>query len=348
MFGKNLKYYRLKNNMTINELAKRIGVTDMAISNYEHDKRTPDMQVLRKLEEALNIKVVDFMSVRDENLQFAHGEFRKNATLTKSKQELLHESIEEYFNRFFTVVNFLGSTVLQKSPKIHSLQLVDDLEICAGRLREWLKLSLEGPVINLINILENNGILVYLIDFCDNKFSGINGIVNGYPYIAVNKNMTPERQRFTISHELAHMAFIWGEEINDKNRENMSNGIAGAFLFPRKDALRELGPKRSKIQGDMQVPAAEFGISMMCLAYRAKELDIVSESAYKSFMIRVSQLGWKKSEPSRIEKESSNLFKQLVYRAIEEDEISVQRGAELLDVTYKQISEELSHFSGKE
>ncbi|SEV85612.1 hypothetical protein SAMN05421659_101372 [[Clostridium] fimetarium] len=87
---------------------------------------------------------------------------------------------------------------------------------------------------------------------------------------------------------------------------------------------------------------------MMCLAYRAKKLEIVSENAYRSFMIKASQCGWRKSEPSRIEQESSDLFKQLVYRAIAEEEINIQRGAELLNVTYQQISEELRKFNNEE
>jgi len=44
--------------------------------------------------------------------------------------------------------------------------------------------------------------------------------------------------------------------------------------------------------------------------------------------------GWRKNEPSRIEKEVSTLFEQLVYRAINENEISMQRGAELLKIPY--------------
>lgn len=348
MLGKNLKYYRLKNNMTMKELAEKIGVTNMAISNYESGKRTPDMQILNKLAEVLNIKIMDFMSVRDENLKFVHREFRKTSTLIRNKQELIYESIEEYFNRFFIVVNLLGVNVLQKAPKIHSISLVEDIEICARKLREWLNLSVEGPIANLLNILENNGILVYLLNFDDSNFSGLNGMVNGYPYIVINQNMTAERQRFTISHELAHIAFIWDDDMDENKIERIANGIAGAFLFPSKDAVRELGIRRVGIQGDMQVPAAEFGISMLCLAYRAKELQIITESAHRKFMIKASKLGWRKEEPSRIRMESSNLFKQLVYRAIEEEEINIQRGAELLNLTYIQISDELSQFSEKE
>jgi Zn-dependent peptidase ImmA (M78 family)/transcriptional regulator with XRE-family HTH domain len=347
MFGKNLKYYRLKKNLSMKELADMVGVTNMAISNYESGKRTPDIMILRKLASALGIQVMDFMTIRNQLLHFAHGEFRRNSTLSKGKQEYLYESLEEYFNRFFTVINILGSTVLPPAPEIHHLSLDSDNQVNAGRLRDWLKLSSEGPINSLVTLLENNGILVYLIEFDDSKFSGINGSANEYPYIAINKNMSPERQRFTITHELVHMAFDWPNNISEKESEKIANGIAGAFLFPEKDANRELGIKRSGIQADMQVSAEEFGISMICLAYRARELKIVSEDAYRKFMMTASKLGWRKNEPSRIGQELSNLFMQLVYRAVAEEEINIQRGAELLNVPYEKIYDTLIQFSAE-
>ena len=54
----------------------------------------------------------------------------------------------------------------------------------------------------------------------------------------------------------------------------------------------------------------------------------------------MAQGGWRKNEPSRIEQEETTLFKQLVYRAIGEDAISVQRGAELLGTSYEEVSKE--------
>jgi len=344
MIGRNLKYYRLKNHMTSKALADKTGVTAMSISNYENDKRNPDMDTLKKLAAALNVRVMDFLTARSEELHFKHGEFRKQSSLGKINQEYIHESVEEYFNRFFLIVNILGSTtVLPQAKKIHVLELVDDLEICARSLREWLNLSVDGPVTNLVSLLENNGILIYLIDYDNRKFSGINGIVDGWPYITINMNMSPERQRFTIAHELVHIGFDWSgkNHLSEIEIEQITNGIAGAFLFPAKDAVRELGIRRAGIQADMQIAAKEFGVSMICLAYRAKELDIVTQSTYKTFMVEASKCGWRTKEPSRIEPEDSNLFKQLVYRAIEEDEINIQRGAELLKVEYQQIRDDL-------
>ena len=72
MFEKNLKYYRLKNNMSMKDLAEACGVSSMAISNYESGKRKPDMDTINKLAEVLGVYVVDFLASRNTNLSFKH------------------------------------------------------------------------------------------------------------------------------------------------------------------------------------------------------------------------------------------------------------------------------------
>ena len=52
MFGKNLKYYRLKNNMSMKELADLVQISHMAISHYEKEERRPDMQTIKALAKA--------------------------------------------------------------------------------------------------------------------------------------------------------------------------------------------------------------------------------------------------------------------------------------------------------
>ena len=49
MFHKNLKYYRLKKNMSKKELASLIGVTPMAVTYYESGERRPDMTTVKTL-----------------------------------------------------------------------------------------------------------------------------------------------------------------------------------------------------------------------------------------------------------------------------------------------------------
>ena len=338
MFNKNLKFYRLRKEMTKKDLAATAGLSAMAITNYENGSRLPDMDTLKKLANALDVKVSDFLDVRNENLVFRHEEFRKASTLGAGKQEYIRECVEEYFNRFFTIVELLGGDVLPNPPECHTLQVAGDIEENASALRSHLGLAPEGPIDDLITILENKGILVFVCDVDNTKFSGMNGFVDNRPYIVINGCMTPERNRSTIVHELAHLMFDWPTTMDEKICEGIATAISGAFLFSKKDAIRELGIKRSKITPDMFLVCKEYGISMYMLVTRAKYVNVISETLAKEFYIHAGQKGWRTNEPSRIKPEQPTLFRQLVYRAIGEGDISIQRGAELLKLSYSEVA----------
>lgn len=338
MFNKNLKYYRLKNNFTKTKLASMVGVSTMAITHYESGERRPDMPVIKLLAEALNVKVTDFLVSRNENLVFSHEEFRKNGKLNKSQQDYVRESVEEYFSRFFESVELLGGEVLPEAPRINTVDLSEDIEENALRLRRYLKLAESGPVGNLMELLENKGVLIYMIDIDNDGFSGINGTVNERPYIAVNKNMTAERLRTTLGHELAHFAFKWPDEMDENQKEKMATAISGAFLLPEIDAKRELGIHRKSIKTDMFMICEEYGVAMSLLVMRAKNCGIINESVCRNYFINLNRTGGRKNEKSRIPVEKPSLFPQLVYRAVNEDEITIQKGAELLQIPFEEVA----------
>ena len=79
----------------------------------------------------------------------------------------------------------------------------------------------------------------------------------------------------------------------------------------------------------------EYGISMSLLAVRAHLCKIINDSAYEVYFKRSGR-----NEGSYITfVELPSLFEQLVYRAVNEDEISIQKGAELLNKPYDQVAE---------
>ena len=78
---------------------------------------------------------------------------------------------------------------------------------------------------------------------------------------------------------------------------------------------------------------------MFMLVKRAKICGIINDSVERVFYIRASQAGWRKAEPEwDIQREKPTLFKKLVYRAVTEEEISVQKGAELLETSYDAVA----------
>ena len=335
MFEKNLKYYRLKKKMSMKDLAEACGISSMAISNYESGKRKPDMETINKLSTVLGVYVVDFLASRNSNLTFDHREFRKHSVLTKSQQEYVQEAVEEYFSRFFDAVECLGGNPLPDPPECNTLTRTGDCEVDAKSLRKILGLQEEGPIDEIIVILKNKGIMVIELDIENDHFFGMNGFVNEYPYIVINKNMSPERKRTTILHELAHLMFKWTE---DEDNETDATAIAGATLISQKDLLRELGVHKSRLTKDMIIVCREYGISMYLLVKRAALTGIISESLAKDFYIKANAANWKKKEPQRVKNvEKPMLFEQLVYRAVNEEGISKQRGAELLKIPISEM-----------
>lgn len=346
MVGKAIKYFRLKNNLTIRELASKIKVTPMAISNYERDARKPDIKTLNSLATALGIKVSDFLDDNGKTLKFEHGEFRKNVRLTKNRQEYIQEAVEEYFGRFYKIIKILGKEILGEPPKMHVIPLVENSELNAKELKKYLEITVRGPIENIVELLESKGILIVYLDIEDEDFSGINGSVNERPYIAINQNMTAERIRSTLIHEVAHFAFNWSNSMPEKQIEKQATAISGSFLFSYEDAIHELGNKRTKITKDMLQVCRKYGISMFLLVKRANLCNIITDGLAKNFFIKASKAGWRKAEPERIIKERPNLFANLVYRAVCENEITLQKGAELLKVPCDKLKKECCEIEG--
>ena len=147
MFSQNLKYYRLKNNMKKKDLAEKVNVTPMTISYYESGKRKPSMDILKELAAVLGVRISDFLAVRNQNLVFSHGDFRKTSTLSKGQQEYVRESVEEYLSRFMTVVEILGGDVLPDTPACHVLALSTDGGKLFLRLFGFLPQALHGHAV---------------------------------------------------------------------------------------------------------------------------------------------------------------------------------------------------------
>ena len=65
--GKFIVELRKEKNMTQQELADKIGVTDRAISNWENGKRLPDYSLLKPLSDALDISINELLAGKKLN-----------------------------------------------------------------------------------------------------------------------------------------------------------------------------------------------------------------------------------------------------------------------------------------
>ena len=68
MLGKYIAYYRLKNNMTQEELAPLLQMSPATLAQYENGNVVPSFAVLEKIAERLNADICDFLAYRNEHL----------------------------------------------------------------------------------------------------------------------------------------------------------------------------------------------------------------------------------------------------------------------------------------
>ena len=201
-------------------------------------------------------------------------------------------------------------------------------EALAVQLRQEWQLGLD-PIDNLMEVLENNGVKVWSIDREFEHFDALKMWVNDIIPIIVVKDCIPgDRQRFNLSHELGHLIL----KISNKlDKEKVVNRFAGAFLVPSSRAYEELGLHRRNISlEELIILKHKYGMSIQAWIYRAKDLEIISESKMKEYFINFRRENWHKEEPGgNIQPEKPMRMKQLIHHALAENIISRGRAKEL-------------------
>ena len=93
-FGNFIKELRKEKNMTQKDLAKKIGLTDKAISKWERGLSFPDITMLGSLAEALDVDVSEILSgergkekISKEDIEKKIEEAVEKVTLKKEKRE---------------------------------------------------------------------------------------------------------------------------------------------------------------------------------------------------------------------------------------------------------------------
>ena len=86
--GKFIAELRKEKNMTQQELADRLGITDRAVSNWENGRRLPDLSMITILAKELNVEVSELLNAKKmskEELEILRDTI--NNTLLYSEKE---------------------------------------------------------------------------------------------------------------------------------------------------------------------------------------------------------------------------------------------------------------------
>lgn len=334
--GERIKTARWAMNLSQRDLASQAGVSAMSISKYERGINTPSSDILLKIAQAVE-KNVDYF-LRPIDVTITSPSYRRRASLGKREERAIQARIKGLMERYLGLMErYLDLEDLLPSEEVTAFQLppidrhVTDLEAIeemVDALRHAWDLGLD-PIDNLTELLEDRGIKVGLIDGFDDFDACTFWANETIPVIVVKRGVPGDRQRFNLSHELGHLVVEAGQNIDE---EKAAYRFAGAFLAPRTAVYHELGPRREHLSiYELHELKHKYGLSMQAWIYRAKDLEILSDSRAKELFREFTVRRWRIEEPGKAyPSEKPTRFERLLMRAWSEELISDKRAADLL------------------
>lgn len=344
IIGRNLKRIRLLKKISLKKAGELLNMSATAVSKYEKGDIVPNSQKLIQFANAYNVKTLDLLkNYNTYSMKFTA--FRKRKRLDGQNLELLKEIIQNKVANYLEVIELNKINTDNIKIKKYMCNSYEDVEDISLKFRSDYKLSINQPILNLINVLENLGIIVIEIDDINNRFSDFDGfceVVNDVPVIVILKYDDGARQRFTIAHELGHLILDVNDDLDE---EKVCNKFAGALLMPKEAVIKEFGKSRYNISFyELKSFKMEYNVSMSATLYRLKELNIISEHLFRKINISFSSMGIRKQEPYKIEPEKSYQFNKIVHKLEVDNIISLNKACEFLGLSADEYNNEENNY----
>lgn len=360
IIGANLRRIREAQGKSQADLAELAGISRVAYRNIESGTATPKVSTLQNIAVSAGVKLQDlFVPVRT----LKKVRFRASKKM-KSRESILNE-VAQWLDDFYFLEKLLNkkNNYLFKDLAIelaNKPQGTDRAKYGAKKARAVLKLKETEPIRDIAGLLEKSGIKVYPYSLVSDGFFGLSiSEDEGGPAIIVNvwDRISVERWIFSAAHELGHLLLHFNaynvEESNEiPAEEDEANVFASYFLMPEKAFTSEWEdtyglPFVNRVLKVKRI----FQVSYKTVLYRLSETFGSSiwgkfQYAYKSRTGKTLSLT---DEPEALspDKFSEVLRSQepdslspshfvedrlcrLVRTAIEKDEITMSRGAEIL------------------
>ena len=311
-----LQLARESRGLTQTELAEKIGVKQGTISKYEAGLLEPPEDFITEASTELGyIEDFFFESERLYGMPPFHYRRRK-----KLGAKALMKIVAEMNIRRIHLKVLLRSYEDRNRGTIPEIDRDEyrgvhgrdfSIEDAARIVREcWL--VPDGPIDNVINLIEENGGVVIPCNFESDLIDAVSQRIDGMPVLFfVNMNAPSDRVRYTLCHELGHMVLHTTMVLGDDDMEAEADRFAGAFLYPANDIRRQL------VNFDFRQVAnlkRHWKISMAAIAMRAFNLGMITPYQRKKFFIQLGKLGYRKAEPYEPEKEyPGKIWRMLTY-----------------------------------
>ena len=306
--GERLKLARIFRNMTASELADKIGVSRQAVLQYEKNETNPKLDTEFTIITTLHFPRDFFYKDNLFDLPIENTFLRALSTTKKIDLQTQEEKtkiivyIYEFFNRYFNYPE-LNLPDIDIDVDLNNKENIEDIAI---KVRNYWALGM-NPIENMVNLLENKGIIVSTLNVNNKKidaFTQIHKINNRDKYCVIlsNDKQSVARRNFDAAHELGHIILHRNiEKIEDltteeqRNLEEQANFFAAAFLLPKNEFFNNLKePLNLESYKELK---KKWKVSIAAMVMRAKQIGRINNNQYLELVKAMNYRKWRTREP---------------------------------------------------
>lgn len=304
MAGSRIRLARDVREMSQADLARCLDISIAHLSRCERDEKILRPPEIEQVANALNFPTRFFES--DCRIAGALGDVqfrKKSATLAGQRRKAVAE-----MNLGSLLAAEMSDMLGAPAPTlefqtVRLSDLNDSPALAAHSVARGLQLP-PGPIRNLTEAVEAAGVFVFVFDMGEDIFGLSQWPSDRPPVICINSLMTGDRYRWTLAHELGHLA-LHTKEADFASMERQADEFAAELLMPKEDvypALRGLTLHRLR---DLK---HDWGVSMQSLLRRAYELGLMSKYELTGHFATFAKRGWRKREPEMLPQEEPRVI----------------------------------------
>ena len=288
---------RRLSGLTKQAVANRLGVSAVAVGQWESGTHKPRPDHLATLAELLEVPTPFFAAGRPyARLDSSTAHFRslrRTPAIQRAKAIAFTEQVWELAYALEKRVELPPVDLPGFSAGEVNGEYADASPVDAARtLRANWGLG-TGPIPFLVRTMEQHGLIVTLVPFAGNATATVDAFSTSHlprPIVVLTPDRANDvyRHRFTAAHELGHLLLHSDTAPGDVMQEKEADAFAAELLTPSKIVTPQL-PARMDLYA-LDKLSKQWGVAVDSLVYRCREVGAVSDPAYHRAYQRLHQL----------------------------------------------------------